>query len=361
MKNRSILKRLRIYMISFGVLMGFVFPVYANFFVIWKEGAFVYFFIGCIMAGITVGVVSYFFVKVILIKQLNKISVQATALKNKDISEEIQIESDDSIGLIISGLNSAVLSIRNLFSEIRKIYELADISLNKVEHTGLSTESNAVSVGAIQGAIAHVTSISKLIIDLSEQIIDSVKRGKSIVHNSAEQFNSTLEQVDNFTQIMSSLVGKSDKISEITGIIEDISAKTNLLSLNASIEAARAGVHGRSFAIVADEIRKLAASTNDSAQKIAEYIKLIQQDILEANRAVDILTKGVSKNNNNIEEVLSNFDLIENAGNDNLDENKKLAVSIDQLNNSFTDIKLLFEELSENINNLKQIITSYTY
>jgi len=128
MRNKSILRKLQIYMLSFGILMGLVFPVYASFFVIWKEGAFVYFFIGCLMAGITVGLVSYFFVRIILVKQLNKISVQATALENKDISKQIHIESDDSIGLIISGLNSAVLSIKDLFSEIRKIYELADLT-----------------------------------------------------------------------------------------------------------------------------------------------------------------------------------------------------------------------------------------
>ena len=279
MRNKSILRKLRTYMISFGVLMGFVFPVYANFFVVWKEGAFVYFFIGCIVAGITVGVVSYFFVKVILIKQLNKISIQATALKNKNISEQIHINSDDSVGLIIGGLNSAVLSIRDLFSEIRKIHELADTSLSKVEHTGLSNGSNIVSVGAIQGSITNVTSISRLIIDISEQIINNVAKGKKMVSATADQFNSTYTHVENFTGIMNSLVGKSDKISEITGIIEDISAKTNILSLNASIEAARAGKHGRSFAIVADEIRKLAASTNDSAQKISGYIRLIQSDI----------------------------------------------------------------------------------
>ncbi len=357
MRNKSILRKLRIYMISFGIFMGFVFPVYANFFVIWKEGAFVYFCAGCLLAGITVGLVSYLFVKLILIKQLNKISLQATALKNKDISEEIYIESNDSIGLIISGLNSVALSVRNLFAEIRKIYELADISLSKVEYIG----DNAVSIGAIKGAITHVTGISKSIIDLSENIIGTVNIGKSKVNNSASQFNSTLKQVDNFTLIMNSLVGKSDKISEITGIIEDISSKTNLLSLNASIEAARAGQHGRSFAVVADEIRKLAASTNDSAQRIAEYVGFIQEDITQANESVDMLTTGVHKNNNNIREVLENFDLIEGASNENLDENKKLAVSIEQLNSSFADVRLVFEELAENINNLKQLTASYTY
>jgi len=235
------------------------------------------------------------------------------------------------------------------------------ISLSKVEHTALSDGNNIVSVGDIQSSIINVTSISKLIIDLSESIIGAVSKGKQMVGSSANQFMNTIEQVENFTEIMNSLVGKSDKISEITGIIEDISAKTNILSLNASIEAARAGQHGRSFAIVADEIRKLAASTNDSAQKISDYIKLIQNDIADANQSVDVVTSVVKTNNESIMEVLDNFDLIENTSSKNLEENKNLAFSVEQLNTSFTDIQIVFEELSENINNLKRLITSYKY
>ena len=82
----SILKKLKIYMICFGIFMGIVFPVYANFFVSWKEGMFVFFVIGCMCAGITVGIVSFLFVKIILLRPLLKVSDLAKDIENKDIS-----------------------------------------------------------------------------------------------------------------------------------------------------------------------------------------------------------------------------------------------------------------------------------
>ena len=81
--QKSILKKLQLNMMMFGVLMGIVFPIYAKFFVEWKEGMFVYFVIGCIAAGITVGVVSFSFVRIILLKPLLKVSGVANNLKDK--------------------------------------------------------------------------------------------------------------------------------------------------------------------------------------------------------------------------------------------------------------------------------------
>ena len=357
MKKKSILRTLRFYMLSFGILMGFVFPVYASFFVIWKEGAFVYFFAGCILAGITVGIVSYSFVKVILIKQLNKISDQATDIKNRNISEQIDIESNDSIGVIIGGLNSAVLSIRSLFSEIHNIYELADITLNRVEHT----EKSTVSIGMIQSAIHHVTETSNTIIQLSEKIIEAINNNKHMMNTSSEQCTTTLKELDIFNHTMGSLIGRSDKINEITKMIEEISSKTNLLSLNASIEASHAGEHGKSFAVVAEEIRKLAATTHESARQIAENTGHIQNDIDSAKHSVGLLTDGVNNSYRSIQELLDHFDLIMDAGSENVNENKNLTASISRLNRSFTEIQTVFDELSRNINSLKQISESYNF
>ena len=357
MKKKSILRTLRFYMVSFGILMGFVFPVYASFFVIWKKGAFVYFFAGCILAGITVGAVSYFFVKVILIRPLNKISDQATDIKNRNISEQINIVSNDSIGDIIGGLNSAVLSIRALFSDIHNIYVLADIALNRVEYT----EGSTVSVGTIQSAIHHVTEISNTIITLSGKIIEAINKDKQMMNASSAQCTTTLKELDTFNHTMGSLIGRSDKISEITKMIEGISSKTNLLSLNASIEASHAGENGRSFAVVAEEIRKLAATTHESARQISENIGHIQNGIDDARQSVGLLTEGVNNSYRSIYELLNHFDLIMAAGSDNVKENKNLAASISRLNRSFTEIQMVFDELSGNINTLKKISESYNF
>jgi methyl-accepting chemotaxis protein len=111
-------------MLLFGLSMGIVFPIYARFFVIWKEGMFLFFLAGCILAGITVGVVGFWFVKVVLIRRLNDISLIANDLKNNHIPDAIEIDSNDKVGVIITGLNSAIQSIRKLVEEMTKVIDI---------------------------------------------------------------------------------------------------------------------------------------------------------------------------------------------------------------------------------------------
>ena len=112
----SILRNLGIAFFSFGLLMGVIFPFYAQFFVEWKPGMQRWFVIGCLLAGSIIGIVNYWLVNVVLLRKLRRISTVANAISNKDITFQCQIESHDVIGEIVNSFNRMALTLREMIS-----------------------------------------------------------------------------------------------------------------------------------------------------------------------------------------------------------------------------------------------------
>jgi methyl-accepting chemotaxis protein len=124
----------------------------------------------------------------------------------------------------------------------------------------------------------------------SQQASAAAVSGVDIVNQTIAVMNSISERVKNSAKAVESLGNRSDQIGEIIGTIEDIADQTNLLALNAAIEAARAGEQGRGFAVVADEVRALAERTTKATHEIGEMIKAIQH---ETKNAVITMEEGV--------------------------------------------------------------------
>ncbi len=358
MSSNSILRKLQIYMLGFGILMGIVFPIYANFFVHFKEGMFWFFVVGCLMAGVTVGLVSFLFVKIILLKKLKQVSDVASSVEDKNLSNLVNFNSNDDVGLIVNGLNSAILNIRNLFIEMTKVFAISENALSTVNNNDRSNQS---ALEKINHAILGVTQNTQQIELHSENISESVKKGKQISECTLENQKGTINQVSDFSKIMDSLVSHSDKINGILSIIKDIAGQTNILSLNASVEAARAGEFGKGFAVVAGEIQKLAASTTDSSQTIAHAVKLIQNEINRANGKIDQLSNGVKKNNADVLAINNQFSNIDNAIHSNINHNRMLSSSVTQLNDLFSEVHNVFDELNTNLLQLQTIVADYKY
>lgn len=353
----SILKKLKIYMICFGIFMGIVFPVYANFFVIWKEGMFVFFVIGCMCAGITVGIVSFLFVKIILLRPLLKVSNLAKDIKNKDISGNIEIFSNDSVGEIVNGLNAAVINLRSFISEIDKISGLIEgiIASSDNDHNTRSYIAN------IKHSIEIVNKATNNISELSEDIIKTVIEGKNTINQSQHNLTDTAKDVKALSDIIASMVSNSAKVQSIIELIHEIATKTNLLALNASIEAARAGEHGKSFAVVAEEVRKLAQNVTDSVSDITGTVNLIRADIKKSLAFIDEIDKRVAENNGDSLILGNKFIEIENITHSNQTANFELISAVNTLNRSFTEIQKAFVHLSENIVELQKLIGDYSH
>lgn len=350
--ENSILRKLRLSMLAFGIVMGFIFPFYANFFVEWKEGMFVWFFIGCMLAGLTVGLVSFWFVKAILVKKLKLISSLANRIQNRDISDSIHLISKDEIGEIVDGLNASVHNIRDLFEEIIKVFSVSESVLSNID-------GNNSAIDRINACINDVVENTKIMADQSHAIEKAVIKGAGISECTENQQLSTIKQVQSFSVIIDSLVERSKEISNILGIIEGIAAETNILALNASVEAARAGEFGKGFAVVASEIRKLATNTSESSQTISRNINLIQTDVSKAYKAVEVITDEVKRNSADINSISSQFKNINETVEEKLEKNKQLNRSVTTLTSSFSEVQYIFNQLKQKLEILNTKVGEY--
>jgi len=288
--SKSITKKLQVYMYSFGLFMGIVFPFYASLFDSWKS---IWFKVGALGAGIMVGFFCYTMVKVILLKEIRKIDAFAESLKNNDLTASISIESSDTIGAIVTNLSQSTVNIRTLVSRIHGTSETILTSLHQLR--GFADSMN-YSADEISGRTNTMTVTSEMIrknsVDISHAVSETAHSVSSITADVTELTNSvssvhakcreevvvTGETDQLIRQTRDSIVelaGHSSEIKSIVSVIEKIADRTNLLAINAHVEAANAGVHGKSFAVVASEVKKLADQSLRSSTEIEKLIDLV--------------------------------------------------------------------------------------
>ena len=357
--GKSILRKLQVYMTSFGILMGFVFPLYANFFVNWKPGMFLYFLIGCIVAGIIVGVVSFWFVKRILLRALIQVSKVGNGIRNKDVSEHIfvRINSNDSVGDIAKGLNMAVAGLRDFLNKIYHITGLIENIIHETEKSGV----NGSYVKNIENAIHIVTRTSLQTTLLSEKIIREVSDGKKVLEKNVNHLQVTVNEVQNLSRMMTSLAEGADNVQKVTDLIHQVASKIDILSINASIEASKAGEHGGSFAVVASEVKKLARLSTESADRITKIISGIGSDMESALTFMKTIGSQVNQNRTDCSELSRQFNEIEKITYSNQTMNQELEKVVNNLNSSFSKIQEAIANLSGRIVEIKEEVSAYKH
>ena len=256
-----------------------------------------------------------------------------------DVSSQTKLSADIiliSSGEIYNATEDANKGLEEIVNEINQV----TISINENTLEIINSNDNI-------GILAEKSSITK---ELSENALGKNSDIEKYAENgqkSIDEVSLLINEVDLSTDIVykeiKNLVLKSNEIGEIITIITNITEQTNLLALNAAIEAARAGEHGRGFAVVADEVRKLADESGKSASKISELIKEIQDSAIASDknisRSKEIVTESVDKTeqtNNQFASILSEItimtDFIKTISNESIEqydltEKMKLSMS----------------------------------
>ena len=307
----SIMRNLLITFLAFGLAMGLIFPVYAQFFVDWKEGMRGWFIFGCIIAGTSIGIVNYLLVKVVLMGKIRRIADVAQAVCENDISHECTLRSNDVIGEIVGSMNQMTANLREMIGQIsgstkqitgavNALTNSSEDTRRRVQHQQVNTQQAAQALGEMTMMVQDVTSRALQAESAAKSADKESAQSKQIISQTINAIFALAKDVEEASVALQQLEKQSQDIGMVLEVIRGIAEQTNLLALNAAIEAARAGDAGRGFAVVADEVRNLATRTQQSTHEIQGIIEQLQQG---ARTTVDLMTTGRSQANKSVEQA----------------------------------------------------------
>lgn len=307
-----------------------------------------------------------------------KKQMQDIAAGEGDLTIKMRVRGNDEIADLADSFNQFTDKLKgiihvlqeqiaNLLGVTGKIHDVA-------EKTRTQTGLQQRELGGVVEALNDLLNGSRDVVSHTSQAVDAAKKARGEASNSLKIMQSTISQIQSVASeletsgaVVDGLEAKSDQIGMVLEVIRTISEQTNLLALNAAIEAARAGEHGRGFAVVADEVRGLAARTSESIVEIQHIIDELQQGTHEVIRQIGSVRQNAASSVEPVTEAGNALKLISDAVDSiaHLNENISATAStqdktVSDVDSNVTSINQMATESTQNAETLLQAIDSLT-
>lgn len=300
--------------------------------------------------GLVVGVVTVALLLLISISIAvlitNNVQVITESLKDiaqgeGDLTQRLQRKSEDELGDLVHWFNTFIDKLHNTIGEvIQVISPLTDVAkrLNGVSHeterlSNQQASSSEEVTNAMSDMMRSVNNVAQNAGSAAQAAQDAdkeAKAGLNVVQDTVKTINSLAHEVERAAEVIAKLESDTDSVAGILDVIKGIAEQTNLLALNAAIEAARAGEQGRGFAVVADEVRTLASRTQESTHEIQTVIEQLQTAAREAVQVMETGKSGASRSVAQAGETGESLAAITNKVTSITDMNKRIAAATEE-------------------------------
>ena len=263
----------------------------------------------CVLSSVLLFVIAFRTAREINLR-LAHVSDELKKMAAGDLTHRVEDHRNDELGAVAGFLNQTIEKLHDTISQVtgsagRVSTASEELLASSADTAGKAREQREQAAQVAHAMVEMVTVVSQVsenshrAAESAQQAVAAAQSGGKIVNETLEEIHLISTSVEEASKRVRDLGEGSKQIGEISGVIDDIADQTNLLALNAAIEAARAGEQGRGFAVVADEVRKLAERTAHATAEIAQKIKRIQEETISTIEAMDVGTdlvkEGVKK------------------------------------------------------------------